>query len=374
MFSIEATGNLQLNTQLKGQFHPFAKEGGKLPSFSACLHPLSEMSDLPALKTQLGDYNFFEPAENGYWLSFCESFMRVDIDFIHADVYQPAFSDDRSAYEASYLLMQAYMFRLAMTDGFMIHAAAVVHQGQGILFCGQSGAGKSTQANLWKKHLHCEILNYDKPCILQENGRFFAHGSPWSGKERVIKNECVPLRAIVYVVQAKQNRVTRFSPAQAMSRLFLHNYVYPITPQVEKQYVAVLRAVAVNVPVFELACDMSEAAVETLFAALFPTQVYSEAKKENCMKYKVKDSFQMKEIAEEFIVIPRGAGAVDFNAAVVFNEAGAFLWGLLTSPTEEAALAKALVEKYGIDDAVAAEDAHAFLEKMKQNDLLDITD
>lgn len=375
MFLLEASDGYQLNTQLRGQFHPFANEGGKLPSFSACLHPLAaaDISGL-RLQKQLGDYSFYEETPAGFWLSFCGSYLCLSRAFDRADVFVSDAVRSDGSYEVSYLLMQAYMYRLVTTGNFMIHAAAAVFRGQGILFCGLSGAGKSTQANLWKQHLQAEILNYDKPCVINDGDAVYAHGSPWSGKERMIKNEAVPLKAIVYVVQSKQNAVRRLTPAQAFAHIYLHNYVYPLTPEIDAQYIAAIQAAARRVPVYELSCDISEDAVQTLFAALFPETDYAQAKKEKEMKYQVKDSFQMKKIAEEFIVIPRGAQAVDFNAAVVFNEAGAFLWDRLQAPTAASALADALAEKYAIDAAMAAEDVQAFLKKMEENGMLDVMD
>ena len=85
------------------------------------------------------------------------------------------------------------------------------------------------------------------------------------------------------------------------------------------------------------------------------------------MKYKVKDSFEMKQIAEEYIVISRGSKALHFNATVVFNETGAFLWNQMAEFTDAETLAAALAAQYGTDSATALEDTKAFLAKMVQN-------
>ena len=92
------------------------------------------------------------------------------------------------------------------------------------------------------------------------------------------------------------------------------------------------------------------------------------------MKYKVKDHFEMKQIADEYIVIPRGSEALNFNATVVFNETGAFLWNKMAAFTDAETLAAALAEKYGIDTATALEDTKAFLEKMEKNGMADIAE
>ena len=281
MFLITIINGYQLNTTIKGQFHPFGNEVGKLPSFSVCLYPLSEKAvNGLYLQKQVGDYSFYEETEEGFWIAFCGSYLCLSKDWQNADVFIAENARSGGAYEVSYLLMQAYMVRLVMTGNYMIHAAAAVYREQGIVFCGLSGAGKSTQANLWKKHLKAEILNYDKPCVINEQEQVFVSGSPWSGKEQVLRNEAVPLRAIVYVKQAKQNAVRRLTVAEAFAYIYLHNYVYPLTPEIDAQYVAAIQETARRVPVYELECDISETAVETLFKELFPGERYLDAKKE----------------------------------------------------------------------------------------------
>ena len=364
MFSIFATANYLLNSNTEGQFAPFLQEGGKLPSFSICFHPLeTDTINGLTINDTLGDYTFYTDAEGDYRISFGGCYCKLNKEFDKAEVYMAEKVRSDGSYEASYLLMQAYMYRLVSTGNFMIHSAAAVYKNNGILFCGLSGAGKSTQANLWKDYLHCDILNYDKPCVINDGGTIYAHGSPWSGKEKRIKNEYVPLKAIVYVVQAKQNRVRRLSPAEAMSHIFLHNFVFPLTEEIETQYLDAIRAVAEQVPVYELSCNISEEAVAVLYNTIFDNS-YQDAKKEFTMKYKTKDSFMMRQVADEYIVIPRGSEALSFK--------GAFLWEQLKAFTDEETLAAALQAHYGIDAALAAKDTKAFLEKMDANGLVDI--
>ena len=392
MFLICFNTVIDKNRFIEGQFAPFCKEGGKLPSFSVYFYQLTGngISDL-TVKETIGDYTYYTDSENAFWLSFCGCYAKLSADFQSVDVYMSENVRDDGSYEASYLLMQVYMYRLVATGNFMIHAAAAVYRlpcvkgavGEScdtteglsdktaILFCGLSGAGKSTQANLWKKYLHCSILNYDKPCVINDCGTIYAHGSPWSGKEKLIKNEYVPLKAIVYVVQSKENKVRRLNPAEAMSHIFLHNYVYPLTEETEEQYLGAIQAVAERIPVYELSCDISENAVETLYNEIF-NKTYNEAKEEFKMKYKTKDCFLMKQIADEYIVIPRGTEAIAFKASVVFNESGAFLWGKMQEFVDEKTLVDALQDRYDIDAVLAEKDTKAFLEKMEDNGLVEI--
>lgn len=89
------------------------------------------------------------------------------------------------------------------------------------------------------------------------------------------------------------------------------------------------------------------------------------------MKYKTKDCFERKTVAGDSIVLARGAASIDFSAVVVLNEAGTFIWDLLADFAAPDALARALAEKYSIDEATAAADVEAYLSKMLDEGLLD---
>ena len=82
------------------------------------------------------------------------------------------------------------------------------------------------------------------------------------------------------------------------------------------------------------------------------------------MKYIAKSNFEMKDIAGECMLIPRGASTVDFNGVIVFNETGVLLYNALKEATDVPALAKLLVEKYGIDEQEAMSDVKEYIEKM----------
>lgn len=341
-------------------------------SFSISILELPDhFLDQLTIKKQIGDYTFFENKTGQYYFSYKDCLLVLNNSFEIANVYLSKSITANVRHEISYLTMQAYMFRLVSTGNLMIHSATVVHDNQGIPFCGKSGAGKSTQANLWKKHLNSWVLNYDKPCVIQESGRVYVHGSPWSGKEALFLNKYVPLKAIVFVKQSKENSIVKLPRAQAYANIYLHNFVYPITQDIEEKYKDIVGSIAVTVPTYELSCDISENAVEVLYTELFTDKSYLKAKEEHCMRYKVKECFEMKQIADEYIVIARGAKALEFNASVVFNESGAFLWDKLTVYVDKGTLTKDLAEKYNIDIELASNDVDTFLNKLSDNNMLD---
>ena len=107
------------------------------------------------------------------------------------------------------------MFALATTgkDTLIIHAAVVSCEGKGYLFLGPSGTGKSTHAQLWRKHFEgTELGNDDNPVV--RDG--VVYGSPWSGKKTpCYRNVSVPIGGIVMLSQAPYNKIRRLSGIEA---------------------------------------------------------------------------------------------------------------------------------------------------------------
>ena len=55
---------------------------------------------------------------------------------------------------------------------------------------------------------------------------------------------------------------------------------------------------------------------------------------------------------------------------VKLNRTGAALWDALAEPTDEASLARGLVERHGIDEERAAADVEAFLARLRERGLV----
>lgn len=92
------------------------------------------------------------------------------------------------------------------------------------------------------------------------------------------------------------------------------------------------------------------------------------------MNYKAKETFTLKTVAGEPIIVARGAAAIDFGAMLVLNEAGAIMWEALEEGCTAQALADALIAKYGIETDRAKTDANAFVEKCLAENLLDVSE
>lgn len=130
-------------------------------------------------------------------------------------------------YSAAYFEFLAVCRRLSavllMHDGFLMHGAVIEYEGRGYLFTAKSGTGKTTHILLWKKLFgedKVTVVNGDKPFLRLVDGRFYAYGTPWCGKERYMTNTRVPLAAVCFVERSVNNHITQISAEQALPRLF----------------------------------------------------------------------------------------------------------------------------------------------------------
>lgn len=87
---------------------------------------------------------------------------------------------------------------------------------------------------------------------------------------------------------------------------------------------------------------------------------------------KVKDGFELKEIADSYIVIPVKENVVDFSSVIMLNETSAFLWMHLVDDTDEDRLVAALLGEYDVDEQTAREDVSKFISELKNAGVLDV--
>ncbi len=86
---------------------------------------------------------------------------------------------------------------------------------------------------------------------------------------------------------------------------------------------------------------------------------------------KIKEGFLLRTVAGSNIVVPIGAGSIDFSGVITLNEVGAFLWKLLEEPTNKEAMLEKLTAEYDVDTETASKDIDAFLAKLREASLLD---
>ncbi len=141
---------------------------------------------------------------------------------------------------------------MAFMGGLSLHASLVEKDGYGVLFTGPSGMGKSTQAALWGKYQNAAIINGDSPVIYEKDGAWFAAGIPWDGKDQIYIQRNLPMKAVIVLEQAPENRISRMTPMQAMGTL-LQQVMHPVWDEESMDRVsALMYRCASSVPFYHL--------------------------------------------------------------------------------------------------------------------------
>lgn len=275
-FSVRLSKNL-ITEDLIRRFAPFKQKECRLPDCAVRL--LDASAEVPAGASILLERCLSDPRTrqvNEYRFTPCEDGVLIAEDrpirvWVH-DAWRQidAFVEPPMQLSPGLhtLMMRAYQYTALHAGALLMHAAAVVYDDQGILFCGVPGAGKSTQARLWERTFGAQTINNDQPCIIYEDGRALVSGTPWSGKEPCYTNLCVPVRAVVFVEKSPEDRVEMLNHAEAYSLLYLNEYVIPIQPETEAVYAAAIEKLTRAVPICRQFCTMTENAPRTLRAFL----------------------------------------------------------------------------------------------------------
>ena len=74
---------------------------------------------------------------------------------------------------------------------------------------------------------------------------------------------------------------------------------------------------------------------------------------------KIREEYKVREMAGEHVVIMQGRLGVDMTKIISLNESARYLWN-----------AHLLTERYEVDDATAARDAAAWVEKLRDCKLI----
>ncbi len=172
--------------------------------------------------------------------------------------------------DREYLVSGSSFYRqLLQFDGVMLHASAVVVDGKAYLFSANPGTGKSTHTKLWLEKFgdRAYILNDDKPALRLQDGQWYAHGTPWSGKHDISVNIGVPVAGIAMLQRGEQNAIEPFSGTEAIL-MVLSQMNRPKDASARQQVLNLLDRLIRDVPVWRLQCNMELAAVDVSYGAM----------------------------------------------------------------------------------------------------------
>ena len=154
-------------------------------------------------------------------------------------------------------------------NGLMLHASAAALGGRACLFSGPCGRGKSTHTHLWQQTFGeaVQVFNDDKPALRRLDGRWYAYGTPWCGKDGINLNQKWPLGGICFLEKSQENRIRRLPAAEALP-LILAQTTYRLQPHSMELLLASLDSLLREIPVFLLENRPEEAAARLSFETM----------------------------------------------------------------------------------------------------------
>lgn len=85
---------------------------------------------------------------------------------------------------------------------------------------------------------------------------------------------------------------------------------------------------------------------------------------------RISDQYMLRQVADEYLVIPVGEAALKVKGLIGLSESGSLLYQKLQSGCDEEALVCTLLAEYDIDEETARADTRAFLDQMRQMGIL----
>lgn len=152
---------------------------------------------------------------------------------------------------------------LAKRQSCYVHSSGIIINGQGLLFVGHSEAGKSTMLKILKGH--GEILCDDRNIVRRWPAGFRIHGTWSHGELPDVSPASAPLRAILYLEQAKTNELIPIEDKREQLGKFLSHVVKAlVTEDWWDKTLDLAGKVATEVPAYRLKFDKSGNVIDVL--------------------------------------------------------------------------------------------------------------
>ncbi len=160
------------------------------------------------------------------------------------------------------LMITAVYSALCKFQTLFLHASVIDWQGQGIAFVGQSGIGKTTQAELWHEFEQADIINGDKAFIRVSDADTYIYGSPWKGSSEYCINRRVPLKGIVVLRQSNINSLRRIDVVEAVEKFVPHVFLPHWDEKCMEYALTTIDRLLNRVPIWLLECRPDKEAIK----------------------------------------------------------------------------------------------------------------
>ncbi|MDO4466000.1 MAG: hypothetical protein Q4C49_03210 [Bacillota bacterium] len=173
---------------------------------------------------------------------------------IEKEVYYTCFPGETWDAEAENKAMLCLVSdELLFRNRMIFHSVAFIYEGKAFLLTAPSGTGKRTQylnlKELYKEKV--QIISGDNPILhMQEDGEIWVYPTPWNGKEGYGSYQSAPLGGIVCLAQAKENKIRKMTPQEAIMPVFSGIKTYTKTEEVVRKLLELEEKLITSVPVY----------------------------------------------------------------------------------------------------------------------------
>ena len=154
---------------------------------------------------------------------------------------------------------------LLQKNSILLHSSLINYHDKGIIFSAPSGTGKSTQADMWKKHYDAKILNGDRSII--NCTTFKAYGSPYAGSSQIYLNEFVQVSLIIILRQSKINTIRKLDNKEAFLSVISEVFLSKDRALMDQQ-LKLVESVVKNIPIYLLNCRPDKESVDLVYELL----------------------------------------------------------------------------------------------------------
>ena len=127
-------------------------------------------------------------------------------------------------YSLDTLLRIVHSIALAENGGFLLHAASAVRHGRAYVFCGVSGAGKTTLSRLAPPDV--QVLSDEISYVTRDGRTYRAYGTPFSGELACVgENISAPIVGLFFLEKSSANGLIQVGPTAAL-RALLRNILF----------------------------------------------------------------------------------------------------------------------------------------------------
>jgi hypothetical protein len=175
---------------------------------------------------------------------------------------------------------------LADRHAVLLHSAAAILNGQGLIFVGKSDAGKSTTVTMLQRlpkapetsEVSVEILCDDRNILRRWDDGWRVHGTWSHGDVPDVSPASAPLRAVLFLQQASHNQIVPLTDRKEIWRLLLSTLIKPmVTAAWWHKELDVLEQIVSDVPCYTMHFDKSGDIVQALLELTLRNTVEREA-------------------------------------------------------------------------------------------------